>query len=112
ISSAAAPGSDALLDASYQIGAMEKKTGDDASAQKAWEAMIPMRPASSPYRLQALINLSKIYEKNSNWTGALAVYRDLAKNADSPAVAQAAKQRIEQIRSMNGSASSKPGTSP
>ncbi len=112
ISASAAPGSDALLESSYQIGAIEKKTGDAADAQKSWEAMIPMRPASSPYRLQALINLSKIYEKDSDWARALEVYGDLAKNADSPAVVQAAKQRIEQIRSMNGSAASKPGTSP
>jgi len=112
ISAAATPGSDSLIEASYRIGSIKEKMGDETGAQQAWEAMISLRPASSPYRLQALINLSKIYEKNSNWSRALSVYRDLAQNADSPAVVQAAKQRIEQIQSMSGSASSKPGKTP
>ena len=40
-----------------------------------------MRPANSPYRLQALVKVVEMYEKASDWPKAIAVYEDLARNA-------------------------------
>ncbi|MHB2026001.1 MAG: tetratricopeptide repeat protein [Elusimicrobiota bacterium] len=96
---------DAALEASYQIGSVEKESGDAAAAQKAWEQTAAMRPANAPYRLQALVKLSQIYEKESDWEKAAAVYRDLERHADSPDMIQAAKERLAIIQN-------KPGYSP
>jgi TolA-binding protein len=101
ISTSAAAGSDAAMEAAYRTGEVRRKMQDEDGAERAWEAMIPMRPAGSPFRLQALIELSKIYEKNSDWKRAIPVYEDLARNASSAAIAQAARKRIEQIRVLN-----------
>jgi TolA-binding protein len=85
-------------EASYKIGELQKATGDEAGAVRSWAATTKIRPLSSPYRLQALIQLSKVYEKNQDFSKAYDVYSDLAKNGDSdPELMKAARARAREI---------------
>ena len=94
----AKPGSEADLNAAYQAGELAVAAGDPDGARRAWESMIVLRPANSPYRLQALVKVVEMYEKASDWTKAIAVYEDLARNAASPAMADAARAHIKELR--------------
>ena len=94
----AKPGSEADLSAAYQIGEVAVAAGDAEGARQAWEAMIALRPANSPYRLQALVKVVEMYEKASDSSKAIAVYEDLARNAASPAMAEAARAHIKELR--------------
>ena len=94
----AKPGSEADLSAAYQLGEVSAASGDADGARRAWEEMIAMRPAANSYRLQALIKVVEIYEKASDWPKAIAVYEDLALNAASPTMAEAARAHIKDLR--------------
>ncbi|MBI4376281.1 MAG: tetratricopeptide repeat protein [Elusimicrobia bacterium] len=85
------------LEAAYKIGDIHRTIGNEEAAIKTWEVVWRQKPANHPYRLQAIIDLAAIYEKRQNYEKAYAAYRDLALNAPTPSVAQAARQRMGQL---------------
>jgi TolA-binding protein len=55
-----------------------------------WKKMRLLTPDNSPFRLQALIKLGEMYEKYDDFSDAILVYKDLAKNASGDLSRQAA----------------------
>ncbi len=92
----AAPGSDTELTAVYEEGELAASSGDEDGAVKAFNEAATMKPSGEPHRLQALVRLSEIYEKQSKWAQARAAYEDIARNAK-PEMAAAARERIKQL---------------
>ncbi len=101
IEAAAKPGSDDAFNAVYQQGDLAFSQGDRAGAVKAWVSLAAMKPDDDPYRLQALVRLSEVYEKASDWKHAIQVYRDLADHAGKADMAAAARDRIKELVKMN-----------
>ncbi|HVC09088.1 MAG TPA: tetratricopeptide repeat protein [Elusimicrobiota bacterium] len=99
IKSAAAPGSQDYLEASYRLGEMYQDMGRPDAALSAWEEMRGDKPVDNPFRLQALINLAQAYEKAGNDAKAADVYDDLALSAGKP-LAQQAAARAKALRKM------------
>ena len=99
IKSAAAPGSQDYLEASYRIGEMYQNMGRPDAALSAWEEMRGDKPVDNPFRLQALIDLAQAYEKAGNNAKAADVYDDLALSAGKP-LAQQAAARAKALRKM------------
>ncbi len=107
IKSAAAPGSQDYLEASYRIGEMYQDMGRPDEALSAWEEMRADKPLNSPFRLQALINLAQAYEKSGNDAKAISVYDDLAMSAGKP-LAQQAAARAKALRKLEDAPASSP----
>jgi TolA-binding protein len=96
LSAVKAKGNDAL-EAAYRMGEMQKAMGDEKQACKTWEVLRRLKPASNAFRLQGLVQLSKIYEKDSDFQKAYAVYKDLAKSSTDPSVVEAVKARMKEL---------------
>ncbi|MDE1977423.1 MAG: hypothetical protein KGI84_09235, partial [Elusimicrobia bacterium] len=76
-------------------------------ALSAWEEMRAAKPANSPFRLQALINLAQAYEKTGSDAKAISVYDDLALSAGKPLAEQAAA-RAKALRKLEDAPASVP----
>ncbi len=100
-------GSAAGVSAAYQVGEIAVASGDADGARAAWETAAGLGPAADPYRLQALIKLTEIYEKKADWAKAIAAYDDLARNAAEPKVAAAARDRIRELKRSASTASAR-----
>jgi tetratricopeptide (TPR) repeat protein len=94
-------GSEASVEATYRTGEIYSAMGRPDEAMNSWERLRGMKPAKSPFRLQGLIKLGEIYEKSSDWLGAISAYDDLARNA-SREIAQTAAQRAAALRRLHG----------
>ncbi len=93
---------DAALEAVYRIGELQRMTGDVQGARKTWAGLSRMKPAADPYRLQGLVQLAKLYEGSGERSKLVALYDDLARNAGTPAVAEAARERARQLTVARG----------
>ncbi|MBI5203153.1 MAG: tetratricopeptide repeat protein, partial [Elusimicrobia bacterium] len=92
---------DVQLEATYRRGEVFAAMNRLDDAQSQWERLREMKPASNPFRLQSLIKLGEVYEKNQDLAKAVEVYQDLAKNASGD-VSKAAKERADGLRKALG----------
>ncbi len=97
---ASKPGTEDELEALYRMGEINMDENRISEAKNSWEKTVPLKPAKSPYRLQALIKLGEVYEKEGDYIAAAGFYDDLAKNAASPDVVKAARERAVSLRKM------------
>lgn len=106
IRGAAKPNSDVPLEATYRMGEIYAGMNRPDEALNSWEKLRAMKPLNNPFRLQGLIKLGELYEKSSDMKNAVAVYEDLARNANKD-VAHSAAQRAAALR--KGSAAPESG---
>jgi len=87
-----------LMEVTYRRGEVYLLMSQADEAERTWDSMVAMSPKNSAYRLQALIKLGETYEKRQDFSRAAATYADLAANATTKDVAEAARQRAEEYR--------------
>jgi TolA-binding protein len=95
-------GSDTPLEATYRMGEIYTAMNRPDEALNIWEKLRALKPAANPYRLQGLIKLGEAYEKASDVDRAVAVYEDLARNAQQKEVARSAAARASALRGKGG----------
>lgn len=98
--SEASQGTEESLEPLYRRGEIYMEYKQTEEAKDSWEKLVPMKPLKNPYRLQALIKLGELYEKENNYPAAAALYEDLARNASAADVAGAARERAAALRKM------------
>ena len=104
------PGAD-VLEAWYREGELRVEQGRPDAALAVWERMRGLKPAGSRYRLQALIELGKAYEKMNDNASAADVYAELARVGPKD-TAKAAAARAAALRKLAGSAKPRPRPKP
>ena len=100
-------GSDVALEATYKIGELHLTVGDETQARRVWEGLMRQHPPSSDYRMQAGLQLAKLYEKQHQYAQAIATYKDVAANVRKKSVARAARERIQELTALQHSGKEK-----
>ncbi len=95
----------------YRESELRVAQGRPDAALAVWEKMRALKPVGSRYRLQALIELGKAYEKMNDNATAADVYAELAKIAPKD-TAKAAAARAAALRKLAGNAKPKPRPTP
>lgn len=93
---------DEAVELNYLAGACLREAGDFAAALGAYARSIESTDKSNGFRLSALAQAADLHEQKGNFKGALAAYRDLARNATDPALAGAAQDRVNQLEAALG----------
>jgi TolA-binding protein len=99
-----------VLETYYRESEVRVDQGRPDEALAVWEKMRALKPANSPYRLQALIKLGEAYEKGGDNASAADVYAELSRVAPG-ATAKAAAARAAALRKLAGAAKPKPRVS-
>ncbi|OVE78255.1 hypothetical protein BVX98_00875 [bacterium F11] len=85
-------------EARYSLGVIYSRTGQMEKEIQAYEKLLGVGPKDNPYRISAISRLAELYISQGKVHKALAVYKDVAKNAtDSTALANA-KTRLEELQ--------------
>jgi len=85
----------ALLELNFRIGDCYENAGKLPDAVKAYQALVSLSPKSNIYRVTALSQLAALYEKQELWDRAIALYRDIAENAQKPEWREEAVKRVK-----------------
>ena len=72
--------------------------GEGEQTKAEWKRFLNFEPADNAFRLQALVKMGDLYEKESNWALAIQVYENLSGTASSEDVARAARARGEALK--------------
>jgi len=94
----AKPDPETVLEASYRKGEIYHLMGQQDEAVEIWAGLLGMSPKENAFRLQGLIKLGEVFEKDEQWAKAVPIYDDLAANAPSADVRKAAKERAKGLR--------------
>ena len=92
------PATEDLFEGSYRRGEIYVLMSRADDATRSWESVVALTPKNNPYRLKALIDLGQAYEKTQDYSKAAGVYADLAANASTKQMADAARERAEICR--------------
>lgn len=90
------------LEAAYRMGEIYSDMSRPDEALNAWEKLRAMKPATSPFRLQALIKLGEVYEKAADWCHAVTAYDDLAASSSDKGIRATAAGRAAALRKEHG----------
>jgi TolA-binding protein len=112
IEAGAKPGSEVPFETAYRMGEIYLANNRPDEAMNMWVKLQGLRPASSPFRLDALIKLGEAYEKASDFERAVAVYEDLARNAGREIAASAAARAAALRRQVRGKGPAEPSAEP
>jgi len=99
------------LETYYRESQLRVDQGRTDEALSVWEKMRAMKPLNSRFRMQALIDLGKAYEKMNDNATAADVYAELAKIAPKD-TAKAALLRSAALRKLAGNAKPRPRPKP
>lgn len=88
---------DRVLELQYRIGSCQEGLGDQDAALTSYRKTLKAKDKSNAFRLSALARCAALYEKAEKWEEAMTIYRDLAAHAKDEALAQAAKERADEL---------------
>ena len=85
------------LEGYYRMGELYASKGQKADAREAFSRLEGMKPRTDPFRLQGLIKLAQMLEDEKQYKRAAQLYEDIAANTKDEKVAEAAKERAQQL---------------
>ncbi|MFH1618983.1 MAG: tetratricopeptide repeat protein, partial [bacterium] len=91
----------------YMMGELQVENNRPDEARETWAKLIPLKPLKSPSRLNAIIKLGDIYEKDKDYSMAASLYDDIARNSEKPSLANAARKKAADLRKMKAASPGK-----
>ena len=88
----------AVAEVIFRRGELYLSMGEGEQTKAEWKRFLNFEPADNAFRLQALVKMGDLYEKESNWALAIQVYENLSGTASSEDVARAARARGEALK--------------
>jgi hypothetical protein len=79
------------------MGVCYENLNNTNAAVQAYSAVVPLTPKEDLYRITAMSQLAAIYERQQAWNKALALYKDISKNAPKPEWREEATKRIRML---------------